>query len=334
MGHIKALAIFSGGLDSILAVEIIRKEGIEVDGVYFETPFFPSYRAKESAFQIGLNLRIVDITKEMLSIIKKPRFGHGAGLNPCMDCHLLMCQKACEIMKREGYAFLITGEVLGQRPFSQTKQAMLKIQRECLCGDYLLRPLSAKCLPATLPESEGLIERHKLLDFKGRSRKPQMKLAQKLGIKDYPTPAGGCLLTDLEFSARLKDLLDFQLKAKPNDIQPRDLELLKIGRHFRINPQTKVVVGRNQKENELLKTLALPEDAQLRVISYPGPRVLIPYGGDLEGIKMAAVLAVSYSDAPKNRPVRVQVNYKGKFTEVQTSALPKESCKPFLISKA
>ncbi len=321
-----ALAVFSGGLDSILAVLVIRKQDIFVEGVYFETPFFPAQRAKESAVQIDLPLKIIDITDEMLSIIKNPRFGYGKGLNPCMDCHLLMCQKACEIKEKEGYDFIITGEVLGQRPLSQTKQAMLKIQKECLCGDYLLRPLSAKHLPPTIPEKEGWVKREDLLDLKGRSRRLQIELAKGFGLRKYPSPAGGCLLTDVTFAARLKDLLAYQ-----KDITPRDLELLKVGRHFRLNPKTKAIVGRKQTENQILQKMTLSKDVELKVIGYPGPLVLVPYGGDPEGIKLAAILAVAYSDAPKDRPVEVSIQYRGRKAKIKTSSLPKEVLHTYLI---
>lgn len=323
----KALAIFSGGLDSILAVYLVRGQGFLVEGVYFETPFFPSEQARQSAEKIDLPLSIVDITEEMLSIIKNPRFGHGSGLNPCLDCHLLMCKKACEIMQEEGYEFIISGEVLGQRPMSQTKEAMLKITKECPCGDYLLRPLSAKLLPPTRPEREGWVDRKRLLDMRGRSRAYQIKLAKEIGIEDYPTPAGGCLLTDAIFAAKLKDLLTYQGK-----ISRRDLELLKIGRHFRLNNVTKAIVGRNQRENEMLKKLSLPEDTALEVINYPGPFVLIPYGGDMAGEELASILAVSYSDAPEDKPAIIFIKQKGHVREIRTRAYPKEQLHRYLIT--
>ncbi|HEC49929.1 MAG TPA: tRNA 4-thiouridine(8) synthase ThiI, partial [Candidatus Desulfofervidus auxilii] len=165
----KALALFSGGLDSILAVLFIRAQGIQVEGVYFESPFFPRNQAVKSAEQINLPLKIVDITHDILALVRHPRFGYGQGLNPCLDCHLLMCNKACEIMHQEGYDFIISGEVLGQRPLSQTKQAMLKINKECLCSDYIVRPLSGKLLPPTIPEQKGIVQREMLLDIRGRS---------------------------------------------------------------------------------------------------------------------------------------------------------------------
>jgi len=323
----KVLAIFSGGLDSILAVCLIRQQGFWVEGVYFESPFFPAKRACRSAKQIDLPLRIIDITEEILSIIRNPRFGHGSGLNPCLDCHLLMCKKACKIMQEEGYEFIISGEVLGQRPMSQIKQALRIISKECPCGDYLIRPLSAKLLPLTKPEQEGKVDREGLLDIRGRSRTVQMKLAKEFGINDYPAPAGGCLLTDTIFAAKLKDLLTHQAK-----INKRDLELLKLGRHFRLNEATKVIVGRNQKENKILKKLSLSEDTILEVINYPGPFVLIPYGGDKAGEELASILAASYSDTPKDKFAIIFIKQKDKIKKIRACPYPKEQLHQYLIT--
>jgi len=323
---IRALSIFSGGLDSILSVLVLRKQGIEIEGVYFETPFFLSERAKKISQKIGIFLRIVDITDEMLSIIKNPKFGYGTGLNPCMDCHLLMARKACEIMKKEGFDFIFSGEVLGQRPMSQTKKALLKIKELCGCGDYLLLPLSAKHLPITLPEMEEKVDRNRLLDIYGRSRNEQLKLAKNFGIDAYPSPAGGCLLTDKVISGRLKDLLIHQKKIKK-----RDLQLLKLGRHFRLNSLTKVIVGRNKKENEDIISLVIPEDTYLNAIKYPGPLVMLPYGGDDKGEKQAAILAASYSDALSDMPVTIKVSSNNKVYYVNAFSQPKTYLQKFMI---
>jgi len=324
---VKALSVFSGGLDSILSVLIIRQQGIGVEGVYFETPFFTSERARESAKKIGIPLRIIDITDEMLSIIKNPRFGYGACLNPCLDCRLLMIKKAAEIMKREGFDFIFTGEVIGQRPMSQTKRALLKIKELCGCGDYLLLPLSARHLPLTLPEREGKVDRNRLLGIHGRSRKEQMRLAEAFGIDSYPSPAGGCLLTDKAFSGRLMDLLIHQ-----KEIKKRDILLLKLGRHFRINPLTKVILGRNRRENEDISSLITPEDSYLNVLEYPGPLVLIPYGGDDEGRRKAAILAASYSDAPSNVPIiKVKICHDNKTYYINAPLQPKTDLHRFMI---
>lgn len=326
MKKTRALSIFSGGLDSILSVLILRKQGIEIEGVCFETHFFSSERARKSVQKIGIPLRIMDITDEMLFIIKNPKFGYGTGLNPCLDCRLLMARKACEIMKKEGFDFIFTGEVLDQRPMSQTKKALLKIKKLCGCGDYLLLPLSAKHLPITLPEMEGKVDRGRLLDIQGRSRSKQLKLARSFGIDAYPSPAGGCLLTDKVISGRLKDLLTHQ-----KEIKRRDLQLLKLGRHFRLNPLTKAIVGRNKKENEDITSLVISKDSYLNVLKYPGPLVLLPYGGDNKGKKQAAILAASYSDAPSNIPVTIKVSSNNKVYYINALSQPKTDLQKFMI---
>jgi len=322
----KALALFSGGLDSMLSVLILRKQDIFVEGVYFETPFFTAERAIKSARKIDLPLRIIDITDEMLKIIKVPKFGYGQGLNPCLDCHLFMCKKACEIKEKESYDFIVTGEVLGQRPLTQTKQALLIISKNCPCSDYIIRPLSAKVLPLTIPEIMGWVDRDKFFGIKGRSRKEQIRLANEFGLKDYPSPAGGCLLTDKNFSKRLKDLFKYQ-----ENISRRDLELLKIGRHFRLNSKTKAIVGRNQKENKTIISLSLPKDTIIQVTGYPGPIVLLPNGGDEEGELIAKLLAASYSDAPEGKDVKVRIKKEMNIKIETAQSLSKNVLRKYLI---
>ena len=322
----RALALFSGGLDSMLSVLIIRKQGIVVEGVYFETPFFPAERAKRSAKEIDLPLKIKDVTYEMLEIIKSPKFGYGKGLNPCLDCRLLMLKKACKMREEENYNFIITGEVIGQRPLTQKKQMFLKLDKECPCREYIVRPLSARLLPQSLPEKQGLIKREKLFSIQGRSRREQIGLAEIFGIKDYPSPAGGCLLTDKGFSFRLKDLLEYK-----KEILDRDLYLLKIGRHFRLNKNTKVIVGRNKKENFMLLKLSTTNDVLIHVVDYPAPIVLVPDGGDIKGRLIAKQLAASYSDAPKGKVVKIEIK-KGKDVKIEEiQVLPKQLFRNYLI---
>jgi tRNA U34 2-thiouridine synthase MnmA/TrmU len=322
----KALVIFSGGLDSLLSSLLIMAQGIKVEGVYFSTPFFPKDQAIKSANQIKLHLQVIDITTEILDIIKYPLFGYGQGLNPCLDCHLFMCKKACEIMSKKGYDFIISGEVLGQRPLSQTKEAILKIAKQCPCHDFLLRPLSAKLLPPTIPEQKNIVQREKLLDIKGRSRKKQLELANRFGLKSYPSPAGGCLLTDKAFALKLKDLLNYQ-----KVISHRDLELLKVGRHFRLNPSNKAIVGRNKEENEKIASLSYDHDAIFQTIGYPGPLVLVPAGGNSVGQKWAAILTVSYSDLPLYKNIEVRMRCKSKEKLFSVAAHRKEELAKYLI---
>lgn len=302
----KAIGIFSGGLDSILAVEVLRRQGVEVLAITFETPFFASRRAAESARQIGVAHRIQDITTEHIEILKNPRFGMGRNMNPCMDCHALMFRKAGEIMEAEGYDFLFSGEVLGQRPFSQNRQALEQVARASGFPDRIVRPLSALRLPPTGPEQSGLVDRKRLLGLMGRSRKPQMELARQWGITKFPSPAGGCLLTDPAFSARLRDLFE-----REQDWDLRDLYLLSVGRHLRLTPYRKVVVGRNHNENEKLASLARDQDAQLTAVDYPGPLALVPHGGPREVLEKAASVCLRYSDAPASGTHAVLIQQAG-----------------------
>jgi tRNA-specific 2-thiouridylase len=270
----KALVLLSGGLDSILAVKILQEQGIEVVAVNFRTNFCgPSY-ARLAAKILGVLLREVDIRDDFVKVLKKPKHGYGAGLNPCIDCHALMLKKAGEIMRAEKYDFVATGEVLGERPMSQHKKALKIVEKEACIEGYLLRPLSAKLLEPTIPEQEGRVDREKLLDISGRNRKRQMELAAQYGIKNYPTPAGGCALTQKDFAGKLKELM----KNRP-DFTSDDLDLLKIGRHFwpldKLGVKAHIILGRNQEENEILKDARKEKDIFIIPINFPGPEALI-----------------------------------------------------------
>ena len=296
----KALSLFSGGLDSILAVKLIQEQGIDVIGIIFETPFFPSRKAVKSAQNTGLPVKIVDITESLLEIVLRPKHGYGRGLNPCIDCHILMFKTAGEMLKREGADFIISGEVLGQRPMSQNLRSLSLVAHNSGFKELILRPLSAKRLPESLAEREGWVAREKLLGLSGRSRKPQIELAAKFGIKKYPNPAGGCLLTDKVFSRRLKDLIS----SNPG-FSRREVELLKWGRHFRINSTAKVVVGKNQRENEAITSLMGQGDTLLTVEEIPGPAVLVTGQISTDELNIVASIAVSYSDARTNQRAAV-----------------------------
>jgi tRNA U34 2-thiouridine synthase MnmA/TrmU len=298
----KALCVFSGGLDSMLAAELIRAQGINVLGLFFETPFFTSKKARESAQSMGLPFKVVDITKRHLDVVKSPKHGYGGNMNPCIDCHALMFKIAGEMLEKEGADFVLTGEVLGQRPMSQNKQSLSLIISESGLDGLLLRPLSAKRLPVTIPEKKGWVKRELLMGFQGRSRKPQMELAQALNIKGYPAPAGGCLLTEKVFSRRLKDLFSSQ-----SDPDLKEIELLKVGRHFRISPHTKIVVGRNKSENEEIHALTGKKDLVLTSVSVPGPTVLFLGGFSDSALELAAAITVAYSDSEDNETIPVRV---------------------------
>jgi hypothetical protein len=312
-----AIGLISGGLDSILAAKIILEQGIEVIGVAFTTPFFDSHGSERAAKSLGIPLHIVDITETHLEMLRRPKHGYGSNMNPCIDCHILMLREGGRVMDGEGGDFLFTGEVLGQRPMSQNKGALDTVARESGYEGLVLRPLSAKLLPETLPEQSGKVDRERLLAIAGRSRKQQMDLAQRYHITDYLTPAGGCLLTDPAFSRRLRDLFHHQ-----DLVQIRDIELLKIGRHLRFSPAVKVVVGRRARDNDTIARLVARGDDLLRVEAFPGPVCLIPKGGAMTVIKKAASICVRYSDAPADEEVSVLCVRDGEEKRIKVRSCP------------
>jgi tRNA-specific 2-thiouridylase len=258
-----AIALISGGLDSLLAARFIQAQGIRVIPLHFKIPFChydKNMSDKTGALSLlvkdnlGEELRQFDIRDEFLQLLNRPFYGFGSNMNPCIDCKILMLARAKELMKELDASFVITGEVLGQRPMSQHRHALQVIERKSGLEGLLLRPLSARRLPETIPEKEGWVQRDKLLGFGGRTRKPQMELAQSFNLKNYPNASGGCLLTDIEFSKRLKDLISY------HELSIDNIELLRYGRHFRLNSDTKLIVGRNEKEDMALQKVAEEND--------------------------------------------------------------------------
>ena len=296
---IRALALLSGGLDSMLATWLIKKQGIAVEGLIFQSYFFSPQKGTAAAKQLKIPYRVIDFSAAHLALVKNPKYGYGKRTNPCIDCHALMLKKAKKILTKEGFDFVITGEILGQRPFSQNKQALALVAQESGLADRLLRPLSAQLLPPTLPEKKGWVDRTQLLAIKGRSRKIQISLAQKLGLK-FPQPAGGCLLTDPVFSQKLRELLE-----KKPDFDANDIALLKTGRHFWSSgktKKTKIVIGRNQQENSLLEQLAQPGDLLVQPANFIGPLALIrPGKTESPAVKKAQELILSYTSARKKQ---------------------------------
>ncbi len=322
----RGLGLFSGGLDSMLAATVLRAQGLEVTGIFFVTPFFGPEKARQSAAHLQLPLIVRDFTDKFLPLIYAPPHGFGRGHNPCIDCHLLMLREAAAMLEPEGFDFLFTGEVLGQRPMSQHRNSLNLIARDSGVPELLLRPLSAKLLAPTRPELLGWVDREKLLDLNGRSRKAQIALAAAYGITSYPAPAGGCLLTDPGYAARLKEILRHQ-----GEVSRRDLELLKWGRHFRLPGGAKAVVGRTQRDNEALEGLITPGDRLLKVRCHPGPLVLVPGGAAAADLEVAAGLAGAYSDAPPETPVAVEVQGDGGTALIHLTTAPKTQFKEWLV---
>ncbi len=265
---IKALALISGGLDSILAACLIKKQGVEVEAVVFKSYFFNSERGVAAAEQLKIPYRVVDISEKQLAVVKKPKHGYGKSVNPCLDCHLLMLKEVKKILEKENFDFVVTGEVLGQRPFSQNKQALSLLAKESGLEKKLVRPLSALLLEPSLPEEKGWLNREKLLGIKGRSRKEQIRLAKEFGLS-FPQPAGGCLLTETEFGKKMKKLL----VKKPN-FNGSDALLLKIGRHSWFGKKL-IVLGRNRQENGTLETIAQNNDLLVEPSNFAGPTALV-----------------------------------------------------------
>lgn len=317
----KAVALLSGGLDSNLAIRMIQEQGIDVEAVAIKTPFCDfdcgkgcGHRVKEVATELGITLKTIYFGEEYLQILKNPKHGYGSGMNPCIDCRSMMYNVAKNHMENIGAEFIITGEVLGQRPMSQNKNALSIIENETGTQGIVVRPLSSKHLPITEPEKKGLVKRENLGNIKGRSRREQIKLAEKYDIIDPPNSAGGCLLTDPIFAKRIKDLYEHNITIP--DIN--DVELLKIGRHFRISKEKKLIVGRNREENTVLEALAIKKDLKIIVKDYVGPTCIFRGKEPTrDEIIMCARIAVRYSDAPKTNYSIVKIfgnDYENEFS--------------------
>jgi len=308
----KAIILLSGGLDSTLAAELMNREGLELLAVNFKTPFCLCDRhssnlgcgsnARRVADDIGIELKIINATKDFLEVLQKPKHGYGANMNPCIDCRILFFQKSKELMEENGASFIITGEVLGQRPMSQFRRQMDLIEREAGLDGLVVRPLSARLLPPTIPEKNGWISRERMLDIAGRSRKPQMALAKDLGINDYPCAAGGCLLTDPEFANRIRDLIGHK------ELDMQNIDLLKAGRYFRLTPGAKLIVGRNENENKMLTLLAKEGDYVFGPATINGP---IAVGKGLfsqDLLQVACQIVARYCDRDGN--LDADISYK------------------------
>jgi tRNA-specific 2-thiouridylase len=309
----KAVALFSGGLDSTLAILTMLKQGIDVKAIKFRTPFdccsYGKSLCSGSSFSVakgfGFEVELCHLSDKFIEIVKNPRFGYGRNMNPCIDCRILMLKEAKVFLNMSGADFIITGEVLGQRPMSQRKDTFYLIDREAGVTDCVLRPLSAKLLKPASPEAEGIVNRKMLYGFSGRSRKPQIALAKALGLTDYPAPAGGCLLTEPNYSYRLKDLLTHN-----PDPDIRDINLLRIGRHFRFSPSCKIIVGRSNAENETIRSVSM-NDCLLEVEGCGSPTTLVSGEINDEAIKVAASICARYSDAKNFSLVDVAVFKRG-----------------------
>jgi tRNA U34 2-thiouridine synthase MnmA/TrmU len=329
----KAVALISGGLDSLLAARVIQDQGIHVEGINFYTGFCVeghthAIRSKDRARpkrnnalwvaeQLGMPLHIIDIIDEYKDVVANPRHGYGANLNPCLDCKIFMLKKAREWMVHNGFDFIITGEVVGQRPKSQRKVTMPFIARESGADDLLLRPLCAKNLPPTRPEREGWVDREQLHDFGGRSRKPQMALAARYGFADYAQPAGGCcFLTDAQYSRKLADLWRVRGSRR---YELDDIMLLKVGRHLRPRPHFKLIIGREEGENRFLQGYR-KQFTHLFSTSHNGPLVLIDGDVSQKDLTLAAQITARFGQGRDASRVEVEIHTCDGATQTLTVA--------------
>jgi tRNA U34 2-thiouridine synthase MnmA/TrmU len=345
---VRAVILLSGGLDSTLAARMLVDQGVELHALHFTSPFCTCSRGGDAhgagchsqaqivAGELGIPIKTVVKGQEYVDVIRKPSHGRGSGMNPCIDCRIFTLRKGKEFMASIGASFLVTGEVLGQRPMSQREDAIRFIEKHAGCVDLVLRPLSARHFEPTLPERMGWVDREKLLGITGRSRKEQIALADDLGIVDYPCPAGGCLLTDKTFSIKVRDLF-----AHSKDVTMADLNLLKVGRHFRMQDGRKVVVSQSEEANRRLETLCAamhdrsPFPTVFRSEGIPGPSVAV--FGSADEPEPVALLSKIYSrytkpdaEAPfvvrrlsPGEPCDLVVPRDDDFSEVQDAMLCK-----------
>ncbi len=333
----RAVALFSGGLDSMLSALLILRQGIRVSAIAFSTPFearTAGRMLRETLHRSFLETRGIDLVvrhlgDEMLDIVRSPKHGYGKNVNPCIDCRILMLREAKRYMDSIGAHFLVTGEVLGQRPMSQRRDMLYHIDKEAGVTDLVVRPLSGQLLRSTIPEQKGIIDRQHLYAFSGRSRKPQIALAREYGVHDYPPPAGGCLLTEPNYAFRLRDLLNHTPSPSLGDI-----DLLKIGRHFRYSPRCKIIVGRDQSENAILEAAAKKSDYLLRVEGYGSPITLVTGDVTDETVRCAAGICARYSDVPSvSGEVRVRIFHGGRSSTLTVHPAPAEILEPVRIGK-
>ena len=292
MAGAKGLSLMSGGLDSQLAIRVLQSAGAEVEAVCFSTPFFDISAAQKAATALGVKLHVVDFTDDEISLVENPPHGFGGAMNPCIDCHALMIRRAGELMAKLGYDFVATGEVQGQRPMSQNVQSLGVVERTSGMKGRLVRPLSAKLLEPTVPELEGKLDRSKLLDLSGRGRERQIALAAEFGIVDYPSPAGGCKLTEEGFCRKLKDLKEHEGLGNRKLV-----ELLLTGRRFRLPGGSSVILGRDKVENARLSSQVsgLPSSVLVVDNTAPGPTALVPEVKSEADLEMARGIVRAWS---------------------------------------
>ena len=339
--QIKAVGLFSGGLDSTLAVRVMLDQRVEVTALHFRTGFSYTERnravgqetgasdVERAAAELGVSLEVIDVASEYLPLVLHPRYGYGSGMNPCVDCRIFLLRQAKDWMEAHGYHFVFTGEVVGQRPKSQMRPTLKTVERESGLRGYLLRPLSAKLLEPTVPEQRGWVEREKLYGIGGRGRKEQIALAARFGITDYPQPSGGCCyLIDQTYSRRLRDLL---AREGENALTAGRVQLLAVGRHLRLPSGHKVVVGRREQENNYLETCGV-EGVLLTTPDHPGPTTLLPGAPTREEIELAAGITASYSDGRNESVVPIEAKMNdGTVESLTVEPMAREDIRALMV---
>jgi tRNA-specific 2-thiouridylase len=323
----KALAMFSGGLDSLLSIYLITSQGIEVKALYFDIGFGGKSDKKqyleEAVKKVGATLEIVDIKDQFISeILFDPKFGYGKNFNPCIDCHANMAKTAYSLLEKYDASFIISGEVLGQRPMSQRAEAMNNVVQLSQTNNLLLRPLCAKLMPITVPEEKGWVDRNKLLGINGRSRKEQIALANKIGLENYESPAGGCLLTDINFSIKMKEHI------KNEDFILEDIIPLKLGRHLRLPNGAKVIISRNHEENEQLTDVNNPKLVKIKPKDIKGPVAFVSKNANEEDIILALRLILTYSKSQAN--TKYDIDFENKTYNLEPFE-SKDVAKPYFV---
>lgn len=299
--HLRAICLFSGGLDSQLSVCMLREQGVEVIAMIFRSLFFEAEKSVAAAKALNIPVIVEDFGGDILRLLHAPPHGFGKAMNPCIDCHAGMVRRAGQWMQANSFNFIATGEVLNQRPMSQNRKALNLVANGSGFAAYLLRPLSARLLPETEPERLGWVIRERLGNIHGRSRKPQIELARRYGLNSYPQASGGCLLTDSMFALRLRDVLEHE------GMNEREISLLRFGRRFRVNGH-RLILGRNSADNAALEKHAGADDVVMSVEGFPGPIGLAPAVAQLETLRIMVGICARYSDAPAGRPVFARLN--------------------------
>jgi len=323
----KAIALFSGGLDSTLAMKLIIDQGIEVVAVNINTGFGSTKDRLEHmqsmCNQVGAELKIIDIQSEYLQdVLFDPKHGYGKNFNPCIDCHAKMFAVAKRVMEGEGASFLISGEVMGQRPMSQNKDALQMVLDDSNCDGLLLRPLSAKKMAPTIAEINGWVNREKLEGITGRSRDRQLELAGEIGLEDFESPGGGCLLTDANFATKMFDFIKY------DNFEVKDIPVMKFGRHLRLKDGAKLVVGRNQEENAHLQKIDNDKYLHIKTVGIPGPHSLLSKNASEEDKELSAKIVLTYCKT------KTDESYIISFDEKEVNASPflsRNELKPFMI---